>query len=147
MLFISSSSYDLTTFIYMYSMSISNFIHAHFSSSYKRYKSSTGFVWNINFNWTIRPCTCSYASAILNTDANDPLVAFGCWLLYGRVVVALTHSPFPFSILSYIIMKPIDAMILLLSEGRRRRRSTLFRLFYYPYHHANEFRKILVEER
>ena len=31
----------------------------------------------------------------------DPLVAFGCCLLYGRVVVALTHSPFPFSILCY----------------------------------------------
>ena len=29
----------------------------------------------------------------------DPLVAFGCCLLYGRVVVALTHSPCPFSIL------------------------------------------------
>ena len=29
----------------------------------------------------------------------DSLAAFGCCLLYGRVVVALTHSPFPFSIL------------------------------------------------
>ena len=29
----------------------------------------------------------------------DPLVAFGCCLLYGRVVVPLTHSLFPFSIL------------------------------------------------
>ena len=27
------------------------------------------------------------------------LATFGCCLLYGRVVVALTHSPFPFSIL------------------------------------------------
>ena len=26
----------------------------------------------------------------------DPLVAYGCCLLFGRVVVALAHSPFPF---------------------------------------------------
>ena len=41
----------------------------------------------------------------------DPLLAFGCCLLYGWVVVALTHSPFPFSILfnrfeSYFIRNP-----------------------------------------
>ena len=29
----------------------------------------------------------------------DPLVAFDCCLLFGRVVVSLTHLPFPFSIL------------------------------------------------
>ena len=43
-----------------------------------------------------------------NTHANcagvsryteDQLVAFDCCLIYGRVVVALTHSQFPFSIL------------------------------------------------
>ena len=31
----------------------------------------------------------------------DLLVTFCCCLLYGRVVVSLTHSPFPFSILLY----------------------------------------------
>ena len=31
--------------------------------------------------------------------SRNPLGAFGCCLLYGRVVAALTHSPFPFSIL------------------------------------------------
>ena len=30
----------------------------------------------------------------------DPLMAFGCCLLYGRVVVPLTHCPFQFWILS-----------------------------------------------
>ena len=29
----------------------------------------------------------------------DLLVTFCCCLLYGQVVVSLTHSPFPFSIL------------------------------------------------
>ena len=39
------------------------------------------------------------AGAWVSHYIEDPLVAFGCCLLYGRVVVALTHSPFPFSIL------------------------------------------------
>ena len=34
----------------------------------------------------------------------DSLVAFDC-LLYGRVVVALTHSPFPFSSLSIFVCR------------------------------------------
>ena len=29
----------------------------------------------------------------------DPLMASGCYLLFGRVVVSLTYSPFPFSML------------------------------------------------
>ena len=32
----------------------------------------------------------------------DPLVAFRCFLLFGQVVVSLTHSTFPFSILIFI---------------------------------------------
>ena len=39
--------------------------------------------------------TCTGVSRYIE----DPLVAFGCCLLYGRVVVALTRSQFPFSIL------------------------------------------------
>ena len=31
-------------------------------------------------------------------NISDPLVDFGCCLLYGGVVVTLTHSPFPFKI-------------------------------------------------
>ena len=33
------------------------------------------------------------------------LVTFCCCLLYGRVVVSLSHSPFPFSILHYLSYK------------------------------------------
>ena len=36
---------------------------------------------------------------IFLASVEDPLVAFGCCLLFGRVVVSLTYSPFPFSIL------------------------------------------------
>ena len=41
----------------------------------------------------------------------DPLVAFGCCLLYGRVVVALTHSPFPFSILLTIYLVSVQLLL------------------------------------
>ena len=41
--------------------------------------------------------------SILNIQI-DPLVAFSCCLLYGWVVVFLTHSPFPFSILQFVLM-------------------------------------------
>ena len=34
----------------------------------------------------------------------DSLVALGCFVLFDSVVVFLTHSPFPFSILSISIL-------------------------------------------
>ena len=42
-----------------------------------------------------------YISYLFNLQrcVEDPLVAFCCCLLFGRIVVSLTYSPFPFSIL------------------------------------------------
>ena len=42
-----------------------------------------------------------HTGAEVSRYIEDPLVAFGCCLLYGRIVVALTHSPFPF--LNFVI--------------------------------------------
>lgn len=38
----------------------------------------------------------------------DPLVAFGCLLLFGGVVVSTTHFPFPLLILLSMIVHFLD---------------------------------------
>ena len=43
------------------------------------------------------------------SDTKMLLVTFCCCLLYGRVVVSLAHSPFPFSILVLIIAIPTQS--------------------------------------
>ena len=60
-------------------------------------------------NHITSPYSYSFSSSIhwtptgagVSSYIEDPLVAFGCCLLYGRVVVALAHSRVPFSILLY----------------------------------------------
>ena len=54
--------------------------------------------------------------ARISRCVDDLLVTFCCCLIYGRVVVSLAHSPFPFSTLkifytTFDISKSIDDML------------------------------------
>lgn len=48
-----------------------------------------------------------------------PLMAFGCYMLFGLIVVSLTHSIFLFSILSYVVENKLDIDLLITSSEVR----------------------------